>query len=190
MLEVEVKYRLSDAASVIDQLPRLGADETQAEQHADTYFRHPCRDFVATNEALRVRRINGQAHVTYKGPKLKLANAALKARKELEWPLGPNDQQGELMTDLLQELGFSAVATVCKTRLPFQFASDHADFPAMCVVVDQVQELGDFAEIECVLDDESSAAADIAGQRIEQLATLLGLTESVRPSYLSMLLAQ
>ena len=190
MLEVEVKYRLSDAASVIDQLPRLGAIPSPSEEHADTYFRHPCRDFVTTNEALRVRRIDGQAHVTYKGPKLKLAAAALKARKEIEWSLGPNDLQGEQMTDLLQHLGFSTVATVCKTRLPFQFNGDHKEFPAMCVVVDQVQQLGDFAEIECVLDEESSEAADVAGQRIEALATKLRLTEAVRPSYLSMLLAQ
>ena len=58
MIEVEVKYWLSDAA----KLERLVCEQFQAcfvdqVQQTDIYFHHPCRDYDQTDEAIRVRTI-------------------------------------------------------------------------------------------------------------------------------------
>ncbi len=66
--EVEQKFRLSELESLRRRLLEMGAIAKETEDQVDTYLRHPCRDFRATDEALRIRRIQGNALVTYKGP--------------------------------------------------------------------------------------------------------------------------
>ena len=50
-------------------------------EQVDTYFSHPARDFAATDEALRIRSIDQENFVTYKGPKL---DATTKTRREID----------------------------------------------------------------------------------------------------------
>jgi adenylate cyclase, class 2 len=56
-IEVEQKYHVGDVSELERQLSRLGAKEEAVEQHRDTYYRHPARDFAQTREALRIRRV-------------------------------------------------------------------------------------------------------------------------------------
>ena len=122
-IEVELKFRVEEPAAMLEQLVNLGAIEGPIERHQDTYFRHPCRDFAQTREALRIRRVNlttdpagqgaakGEARITYKGPHLV---GPVKARRELEWQLDPSDPQGDQLQQLFELLGFGPVATVTK----------------------------------------------------------------------------
>ena len=68
--EVEQKYHLQNREAFESALRALGAVEETVEHHADTYYNHPCRDFAATNEAFRIRRVGTVPMITYKGPKL------------------------------------------------------------------------------------------------------------------------
>lgn len=188
MLEVETKYRLTDRAAMAKRLAAIGAILQSTEQHADTYYRHPSRDFVETNEALRIRLIDGVASVTYKGPKLPVADAALKARKEIEWSLAPGDSDGRQMDQLLTALGFTAVTTVRKDRQSFTWPETDSNHSAFTVTIDQVHEIGLFAEIELLIPDQSAGDVESAGERIRRLADRLALSETVRHSYLQMLL--
>ena len=67
--EVEQKLRVEEFGAVRAQLLELGAVEKGTVEQSDTYFAHPQRDFAATDEAFRLRRIGSQNRVTYKGPK-------------------------------------------------------------------------------------------------------------------------
>lgn len=187
MLEVETKFLLDDRQRLIEALGRIGAIQGKHERHADTYFRHPCRDFVQTKEALRIRSIDSVASVTYKGPKLAVADSALKARKEIEWCLAPGDADGNQMEQLLLALGFTPVATVRKERLSFNWPSDHANYSQFTLTIDQVEQVGRFAEIEVLIDDESPDV-ETAGKQINELAGKLGLSQAVPNSYLRLLL--
>ena len=188
MLEVETKYKLSDQADLQKRLADIGAVQGTTEQHADTYYRHPSRNFVETNEALRIRSINSVASVTYKGPKLPVGDSALKARKEIEWCLAPGDADGSQMEQLLLALGFTAVTTVRKERHSFRWPESDPKLSAFTVTIDQVQEVGLFAEIELLIEEHAPGEVDAAGERINDLAGQLGLSETVRESYLEMLL--
>ncbi len=86
-IEVEVKFPVPDLAAVQSQLEGLGATPSQAVEEIDVYYRHPARDFAATDEALRIRRVGPANRITYKGPKV---DPTTKTRQEIE--LGPPDQ--------------------------------------------------------------------------------------------------
>ncbi len=179
--EVEQKYHVDDLAALENRLAELGAVEGQIEQHRDTYFNHPSRDFKQTHEAFRIRRVDGAALITYKGAKLP---GAIKARPELEWRLDPGDPDGTRMERLLDLLSFRHVAVVEKQRRPFSMPGELADFG---VVIDEVRLLGSFAEIELIVRDP--AQIEIARDRIGRLGERLGLRRPEPKSYLTMLLA-
>ncbi len=188
MLEVETKFALNDRDQLVKRLADLGAVESKTEQHADTYFRHPSRDFVATKEALRVRCVDSIASVTYKGPKMDLGDSALKARKEIEWCLAPGDTDGSQMRELFTALGFTTVTTVKKQRVSYFWPDDHADYHDFTLTVDDVDQVGLYAEIELLIPGDDPEQVHAAGERIDALADRLGLTETVRSNYLSLLL--
>ena len=178
LLEIEQKYRVEDASRLVRQLERINASERDEEFHVDTYYAHPCRDFRESGEALRIRRVNNAPMVTYKGPKLP---GDVKARQELEWRLDPGDSDGSHMMELLNLLGFEEVATVRKTRRVF-FLSD----AEITLVIDQVDLLGCFAEIERVIADVS--LVETAREMIKSQGIRLGLEKKENRSYLGMLL--
>ncbi len=176
MFEVEQKYRVDDPQSLRQRLINAGAVATASESHVDTYFNHPCRDFAATREALRIRRVDGRPSLTYKGNKLP---GEIKARRELQWRLDPGDVDGEKMETLLKLLGFREVATVRKERESFA-AGDPPG--GLVVTIDQVEQLGTYAEIEA--PPAAREEVEQARCRVAALAAQLSLRETEPKSYL------
>lgn len=196
MIEVEMKFPIEDVKSLRLKLVGLQAVAEPIEQHVDTYYRHPCRDFAVTGEALRIRRINGRPSVTYKGPKEpsgaggsnggngdrgNLGGEPRKIRHELEWSLAPGDRDGDKMAALLVHLGFSMVAEVPKRREPFEVLYGGR---RVTVTIDNVEGLGMFAEVECMA--ESEAERDVASRMVGDVAARLGLRNAEPRSYLRM----
>ena len=177
--EVEQKFRLPVELAIEERLGQLDAKAIGIENHVDTYLRHPCRDFRETDEALRIRSINGVAWVTYKGPRLA---GSVKIRPEIELPLALDTADAWLR--IWQNLGFVVAAQVKKERQVF-----HANYldTNFVVALDSVQELGRFAELELIIHDLSHR--DHAQNQIQKLAEKLGLQMVERRSYLGMLLA-
>ncbi|TWU41175.1 CYTH domain protein [Novipirellula aureliae] len=179
MFEIEQKFHLPNRSKFEARLQSLRAECIGVENHSDTYYNHPCRDFAETKEALRIRRIDGVPHITYKGAKYP---GDVKARRELEWQLAPGDGDGAQTEELLVLLGFRRVAEVKKRRQVFK----PSGIPQMTIVIDDVENLGQFAEVERVIQD----AADIENARHEVLryAEQLGLQDPEPRSYLRILL--
>ena len=177
--EVELKFAVDRFDDLRTILQEENAVSKGTQQHRDTYYAHPSRDFVETKEALRVRRIDDQPLVTYKGPKLA---GEVKTRIELEWELSPGDADGDKMEALLVHLGFRRVAEVIKRRESFELSWRNV---ATTVTLDDVEGVGKFSEIERVSDSDcrDEAQADVAS-----LAKRFGLTVAEPRSYLSMLL--
>ena len=82
--EVELKFPVADPQSLANKLTAMGATILPAQEEVDLYFAHPSRDFVQTDEALRLRRKGDANCITYKGPKI---DATTKTRREIELPL-------------------------------------------------------------------------------------------------------
>jgi adenylate cyclase class 2 len=186
VFEVELKYRVRDVDDLLVQIDSLGGVEGASEQHEDTYFQHPCRDFRQTTEALRIRRIDGRPSVTYKGPKQTFAHdgvTGIKSRRELEWELGPGDPQGENFDLLLRSLGFTEVATVKKRRRTFRMVDDAQP---ITVVIDHLAGEGWFAELEMICDE--IVAREAVAEKIAGLANKLRIGTVEPRSYLRIVL--
>lgn len=208
-IEVEQKFFVDDAAALQQQLLAIGAIPLPAERHADTYYQHPAKDFAATREALRIRRVqraitpspNQSSHdpsppadilvasetaasretaVTYKGP---YQASGVKARAELEWQLEPSDPDGRQLDQLFRYLGFTPVMTVCKTRRPFQLSSGGRQ---MTVTIDDADAVGLFAEVETIASD--ARETESCRQLVAEMADRLGLHRPQPKSYLRMAL--
>jgi adenylate cyclase class 2 len=179
MLEVELKFRVHAGDELARTLKRMGALEKGVVEQVDEYFAHPNRNFAETDEALRVRRVGQRNLVTYKGPKI---DAMTKTRREIELPLASGNEAADDFRELLTALGFRPVATVRKTRVPYELTRGSR---AIEIALDQVDDLGMFAEIETAAPESE---LDTARQVITSLAGELGLDTGERRSYLELLL--
>ncbi len=180
-IEVEQKYRLPDTSVILTAIATLGATPQQTVAQIDTYYAHPARDFAATDEALRIRRVGEANCITYKGPKL---DTTTKTRREIELLLASGEQSAVQWDELLAALSFRRVAEVSKIRQIFHIQRAGL---AVELAVDKVQEVGNFVELEIVVAEEAEIAA--AQKQIANLASELQLTGIERRGYLEMLLA-
>lgn len=178
--EVEMKFRVDDHSALAGRLSDIGvlADVPQAQD--DLYLAHPSRDFVETDEALRLRRDGESNFVTYKGPK---RPGPTKTREEIEVPFADGPEGRAEMARVFNRLGFLTVLEVRKTRLSYRLK--HRNRP-MIVTLDKVEGLGAFAEVESLAVGESDLPA--AQAAVMDLARELGLTDLEPRSYLRMAL--
>jgi adenylate cyclase class 2 len=177
-LEVEAKFPIPSVSDTERSLRDLGAELTDVCQEIDTYFAHPCRDFAQTDEALRIRQAGERVTVTYKGPKL---DPQTKTRQEIELRLEFGTSAASVQL-FFEQLGFRVVRPVVKERK--RYCLFWQGFP-MLALVDKVEELGEFLELETKVPAQQFEQAKRA---VLGLATRLGLGESQRRSYLELLL--
>lgn len=179
MYEVELKFPLADPQPVVARLMEWGAQRSDAIEQADLYFRHPSRDFEQTDEALRLRSSGAANRVTYKGP---IIDSRTKMRREIEVPVGEGAEAARQFGEILEALGFHPVRRVAKRRTIWQLRRENREFE---FAFDDVADLGSFLEIEALADE---AGRNAARDAILALAAELGLTQSIRESYLALLL--
>src|SRR5438132_388612 len=179
MLEVEMKFPVDNFTGLENKLAAASARGTAPIQEADHYFNAPDRDFARTDEALRLRRIGPKNRVTYKGPK---TDKETKTRKEIEVPLAEGAETAEGFVQILQNLGYRPVAVVRKQRRIYQLERNKFHLE---ICLDEVAELGSFAELEIVAPEDQ---LDKAQATLLLLAGELGLKKSERRSYLELLL--
>ena len=149
--EVEVKYRSVDHGLLEQRLTALGAVRTVASAQVDVYLNHPARDFATTNEAFRLRSIDQENRITYKGPR---RPGPTKTREEIEIRFADGAEPAGQLLHLFILLGFRPVATIRKTRTSFLLS--RAGHSAV-VALDHAEGLGDFAEIETLAPDDAAS---------------------------------
>ena len=182
--EVEMKFALSDAGAVEalrQQLAKLGAEPAEPLEQRDIYLAHPSRDFAQTDEVFRVRCVGDENFLTYKGPVL---DEIAKTRREIEIATAAGLTARDQLLDMLTSLGFRPVRDVVKRREPFYLLWQDRDLE---IVLDNVHDLGWFAELEIIAEDSER---DAARECLFALSQELQLGKSERRSYLRLLLEQ
>lgn len=180
MYEVELKFPLIDGDAFVRRLVECEARPGSSADQCDLYFNHPARDFEQTDEAFRIRTVNGQHRVTYKGP---VVDPNIKTRREIEIELAGNEAF-EKFSEMLRLLGFRPVRKVSKHRQTFHLNWEGREFE---IALDRVEGLGLFAEIETLAEESGRAAASAA---ILSLVAQFQLPPPQRKSYLALLLAK
>lgn len=164
-LEVEGKYPVecSRLEELHSRLVSLGGEEAERRVEEDLYMAHPCRDFMATDEALRLRYVDGRLEsITYKGPRLP---GRVKSRVELILRAeGP-------VEEVLERLGFRPALKIVKSRVYMRLGD-------ATVTLDRVEGLGCYVEVEAPRAEE-----------VERVASVLGLEgPPIFESYVELLL--
>ncbi len=172
MLEIEVKARAGHQ-QVKELLAGMGANFIGVQHHCDTYFNAPHRDFANTDEALRIRSVDGRSVMTYKGKKL---DTVSKTREEFE-----TEVDGGNARSILLALGFYEAGVVKKKREIFRFEN-------MTICLDSVGSLGEFIEVEITAESD----IEFHSKHIFSFLDKLGIVEedSIRTSYLEMVLGK
>jgi len=170
VIEVESKYWSPGNSAVVAALNKLGAKKLSDLTMEDVYFGHPSRDFGKTDEAIRLRKKEDGAELTYKGPRMKgtLAKAREEISVKVEDPLS--------VQRILERLGFRETYTVTKKRSAYQLDK-------LRVEVDLVDGLGEFVELEVLTESPDRAAALFETARAE-----LGLSRLEQKTYLELLI--
>jgi adenylate cyclase class 2 len=179
--EVELKFPIADADEMTLQLLARGANPAGVVRQSDLYFRHPCRDFRETREALRLRKTDEGVRITYKGP---ILDSRTKMRREIELPIGDPSHDFDHVRELLAVLGFEPVRGVDKTRAVYELSYEGRHLE---LAVDAVEGLGNYLEIESLANDGDR---DAARDAILKLAQNLGLQNPEQSSYLQLLIRQ
>ena len=180
MVEVEIKLPIKNKEIVEKSLEKLGFVKAGLVREEDVYFDNESSRIRENGEALRVRKVTNLAtdesetRITYKGKKLDQVSMT---RKELE--TGVSD--AEVCIQILEAIGYQAIPPeVVKTRQEYTFEN-------VTACIDQVQNLGDFLELEILIEEDENK--ENALQQIEIILRRLGYTlkDTTRTSYLSML---
>jgi adenylate cyclase, class 2 len=179
LLEIELKFRHAATDAAIAILTKWGASEPESRREVDHYYNAPDRDFAQTNEAFRIRVVNGVGTLTYKGPR---QPGRAKTRREIEVPLGIQASTVPHAQALVESLGYRLVATLSKSRIVRTFLRGEFEFTAC---FDDVERVGRFVEIEIITDEQSKTEAEIV---LLEVCHSLGLANPEPRSYLRMFL--
>ena len=179
MIEVEVKIPLTDRIRIEEKLQNSEFRKDCGYRETDTYFNSRFYNIREMDQALRIRSCENlltgerESFITYKGSKL---DAVSMTRKELETSVGNAD----ICREILESLGFYALAEVRKVRQYYRSGM-------ITVCLDQVEGLGDFLELESLVEDESDR--ERALEQLYSILNELGLkkNDTIQTSYLSML---
>jgi adenylate cyclase class 2 len=183
--EVEVKVPITNSEQLNQKLLDSGANQLNSEVQVDTYFDHPCRAFQETDEAVRVRTrrsldgvelepSHAPSELTYKGPKIDQ-----ETKTRLEYSVDINDFNA--ITAILENLGFTSVATVTKKRTFYNLRE-------ITISIDDVEHVGLFLELESIVHEKSQveSAKNIIFDLLDELD--ISPEQSVRESYLELFL--
>lgn len=208
--EVELKFKIEK--SQIEQIAgdlRLDSimHRKRIREIKDTYLNNTLKDMIASDEALRIRQEKSfERHhpidtmITYKGPKI---DAETKSREEIEIKI---DGTLEETTTFFEKLGFQVTGTTTKLReyyfIPCRYNKEanayqfnNFDFRdgkglspdglELILVVDEVEDLGWFVEIEGTAD--RSELYEETKQMVLEFAKFLKLENPIRESYMELL---
>jgi adenylate cyclase class 2 len=180
MIEVEVKLKISDPEKIKAQLIDMGFEDSVRLKMQDVYFDNNAGQIRGSDSALRIRETmdldSGEkvAQMNFKGPK---SDWISMTRPEYEMIIesAPTGQK------ILESLGFFAVRPfVIKTR-------EELKYHAMTACFDSVEGLGEFLEIEKIV--ESELQREDALEMIKAVLKIIGfdIKDTLTTSYLSLL---
>ena len=180
MIEVEVKLPISQREMVEADLEKMGFKKAGLVCEEDLYFDNAAGQIRKGGEALRVRQVTDlktgkeEAVMTYKGRKLDHVSMS---RRDLETGVA----DAAVCKDIFEALGFRNVPPAVK-KIRQEYARGN-----MNACVDQVENLGDFLELEIVMEEQGKKEEALA--LIEKVLHDLGygMEDTTRNSYLSML---
>ncbi len=178
MIEIEIKCPINDPEGIAEKLiKKVNAKFIKTVFQKDIYLQHPSKNFKETDEAVRIRHSDDGIQLTYKGPKI---DTLSKTREELCVYV----DNFETILKIFERIGFFPIAKVNKSRKIFHIEGN------ISASIDQVQDLGNFIELEFEAKDYSQI--ETKRENLLSILDKLGLSRenTERKSYLELILAK
>ena len=180
--EIEIKIPIEDPERIMKSLMIRGFQKYQKVIEEDMYYNSEYHDVRKHDEALRIRKTRDlftgktRAQINFKGKKMDQISMS---RREYETGI----EDPDCMEKILGAIGFTRVAGVKKTR-------NYLRREEMTACLDQVENLGDFLELEVIVRKENLREKCLVQMReiLQELG--LSMDNTVRASYLSMLMGK
>jgi predicted adenylyl cyclase CyaB len=177
MYEFEVRYAVSDQSLILQSLGQIEAEFKTKLVQKDYYFTPPNVKANERGSILRIREETLEGGIkrvllSYKTPNV--LNKGVETREETEVEV-----LGDVQTviRLLQKLQATSLVSVTKERKEYALTYEHANF---AIVLDRVETLGSFVEIELVSPDKQDV--DQLIELGEKIAVKLGIDPSKKIS--------
>lgn len=162
--EIEKKYRIKNESETLELLKKNKILLSKTKNQKDTIYMREGKTFSDLDKGepiLRIRETESSLTTT-----LKKYVSGPTDRVEITCSIGEKSSY----QDYIKALGFSELVVVKKVR-------KEAIFLGATITLDNVDNLGDFIEIEIMIEDESSENALI---NIDKIAEILQLSEDQR----------
>jgi predicted adenylyl cyclase CyaB len=170
VIEVELKARLRDRDAVLRAVSSFARAEGAVDK-SDEYWHGPDWRLNRGSRGFRVRREGGDPVVAFK---TKRSEGGIEINRETEFKVS---DRGAFIEFALR-LGCERFYSKRKKGLKFR-AGGEVPLPAAATIeIVEVEGLGDFIEIEALLEDEDPAAIALAQGEIRALLARAGVPES------------
>lgn len=169
MIEAEIKAKIDEG--ILEKFKELGLEKLKESKQSDTYYDHPCRKFMDTDESVRVRdREESGLAFYYKSPKV---DSQTKSRQEYKTPVNSD------IYKILKKIGFTEFWTVKKKR-------SYYSLDDVKITYDEVEGLGTYLELEVAADEDTMEEAKA---QLFSVLEKLGIPKSAltRKSYVELL---
>ena len=169
--EIEIKIPIEDPERIMKSLMIRGFQKYQKVIEEDMYYNSEYHDVRKTRDLLTGKT---RAQINFKGKKMDQISMS---RREYETGI----EDPDCMEKILGAIGFTRVAGVKKTR-------NYLRREEMTACLDQVENLGDFLELEVIVRKENLREKCLVQMReiLQELG--LSMDNTVRTSYLGMLM--
>ncbi len=139
MIEVEIRAKIKDVGSIKESLNKMGIQFIKNVKQIDRIFGHPKfldkeNKIIKGGLVVRIREINDSCNLEFKEIVRQGGGFEIKAKLD----------NVDFGIELLEKLDFNEAFVISKTRDAYKYN----DFE---IAIDQVEQLGDFIEIEKVV---------------------------------------
>ena len=157
-IEIEQKFYCNNHDKLLQTIQNNGLSKCSERYESDEYFTDINSVYIKNRTCLRIRNVNNEyLELTFKGKSKELTNNYAKIENNINLKISNYDS----VVGLLYSLGYFSYSIVKKERIVYTKKEDDLEYNVM---IDKIENLGDFVEFELLYYDSEKDIAYLQGK--------------------------
>lgn len=157
-IEIEQKFYCNNHDKLLQTIQNNGLSKCSERYESDEYFTDINSVYIKNRTCLRIRNVNNEyLELTFKGKSKELTNNYAKIENNINLKISNYDS----VVGLLYSLGYFSYSIVKKERIVYTKKEDDLEYNVM---IDKIENLGDFVEFELLYYDSEKDMAYLQGK--------------------------
>ena len=157
-IEIEQKFYCNNHDKLLQTIQNNGLSKCSERFESDEYFTDIDSIYIKNRTCLRIRNVNNEyLELTFKGKSKELTNNYAKIENNINLEISNYDS----VVGLLYSLGYFSYSIVKKERIVYTKKEDDLEYNVM---IDKIENLGDFVEFELLYYDSEKDMAYLQGK--------------------------